>query len=497
MNPLRVFVYKDGLARFATEPYQVPSKRNLDQICMHLTNYAINKNSKDFIRDDEKGSKRTIQAVLDELESKNGIDKDTIWKKIQDVVVKTILIVQPALSRLVKPWFPTDQKSSFNHFGSQCFEILGFDILLDSKLKPWVLEVNHSPSFTCDALLDKEIKSGVIKDALNLLSLNSSSPKRYLRDQKAKSLNRLLKSQKGGSLKSKGTPTQDTISSKGALNDIGSSEITLNNSQTDLLSNEAEENATNCNSKTSEKRLELQKKSLERYYRKYNPAILKKFEEWENSRLGNYDRVFPPDDPSLLSKYTYLMEETSQFSTETNSTKIRKAFLETKIQEEISKSRRLTQWKAKQQQKTNHISAKVSTTQNKLANFQANLSMTHILTLKRADYAYQLHQDAGCISPTPTSLSAVGSAKKYKQTIDVKIQNLSDCFVKPSDRFHFLKPPVQSRSTGPKKVVNYADLLSMNPLIKAKQLELTMTKTEVHNRRRNHRQSLYQIPFSP
>jgi len=35
-----------------------PSNNNLDDICMHLTNYAVNKHSKDFIRDEETGSKR-------------------------------------------------------------------------------------------------------------------------------------------------------------------------------------------------------------------------------------------------------------------------------------------------------------------------------------------------------------------------------------------------------------------------------------------------------
>lgn len=49
IDPLRIFVFEDGLARFATEPYVPPRTENLDNKFMHLTNYAINKNSPNFI----------------------------------------------------------------------------------------------------------------------------------------------------------------------------------------------------------------------------------------------------------------------------------------------------------------------------------------------------------------------------------------------------------------------------------------------------------------
>jgi tubulin polyglutamylase TTLL6/13 len=45
VDPLKLFVYHQGLARFATEAYVAPNKDNIDDICMHLTNYAINKES--------------------------------------------------------------------------------------------------------------------------------------------------------------------------------------------------------------------------------------------------------------------------------------------------------------------------------------------------------------------------------------------------------------------------------------------------------------------
>jgi len=53
---------------------------------------------------------------------------------------------------------------------SSCFEILGFDVMIDHKLWPWLLEVNHSPSFNTDSDLDKDVKSTVIGDTIKLLN---------------------------------------------------------------------------------------------------------------------------------------------------------------------------------------------------------------------------------------------------------------------------------------------------------------------------------------
>jgi len=42
---------------------------------------------------------------------------------------------------------------------NNCFEILGFDIMIDSSYKPWLLEVNLCPSLATDSPLDLKVKS--------------------------------------------------------------------------------------------------------------------------------------------------------------------------------------------------------------------------------------------------------------------------------------------------------------------------------------------------
>lgn len=49
--------------------------------------------------------------------------------------------------------------------------MFGFDILIDDRLSPWLLEVNLSPSLSCDSPLDQKIKSNLVSDLLNLVGV--------------------------------------------------------------------------------------------------------------------------------------------------------------------------------------------------------------------------------------------------------------------------------------------------------------------------------------
>ena len=112
------------------------------------------------------GHKRGIEAVFKTLQEQ-GHDIDKLWKDIDDITIKTFCTVQPDLNHHYKSC------QSDNFANNMCFEVLGFDIFLDNKLKPYLLEVNHTPSFTTDTPLDCHIKKNLIKDTLRLMNVNT------------------------------------------------------------------------------------------------------------------------------------------------------------------------------------------------------------------------------------------------------------------------------------------------------------------------------------
>ena len=48
VDPLRIYLSREGLARLSTKIYEEVDDKNLDDMTMHLTNYSINKHSNKF-----------------------------------------------------------------------------------------------------------------------------------------------------------------------------------------------------------------------------------------------------------------------------------------------------------------------------------------------------------------------------------------------------------------------------------------------------------------
>jgi len=105
-----------------------------------------------------------------------------LWEKIKKIVVKTFCTAQFTLSQKYKRIFPR------NHNQNTCFQIFGFDIMIDENVKPWLLEVNSSPSLSSDTPLDRRIKEKVIGDAFKIVNITPNERINYKLKQKAEEL---------------------------------------------------------------------------------------------------------------------------------------------------------------------------------------------------------------------------------------------------------------------------------------------------------------------
>lgn len=141
----------------------------MEDVCMHLTNYAINKESDKFVFNQDAndmgiGHKRNLEAVW-KIMTDQGIDVEKLKSKIQDIIVKTLISGLSHLKFQYKSCQPENYRSDM------CFEILGFDVIINDELEPLILEINYTPSFSTDTPLDWNIKKSLIKDVLTIMEI--------------------------------------------------------------------------------------------------------------------------------------------------------------------------------------------------------------------------------------------------------------------------------------------------------------------------------------
>lgn len=96
--------------------------------------------------------------------NQNGYDVQTIWGRIEDLLIKSIISIENTVFNAMEMQVP---------YRTNCFEVLGFDVLLDENLRPWLLEINLSPSLNTDSSLDLKIKGSMIADLFTMIGIVS------------------------------------------------------------------------------------------------------------------------------------------------------------------------------------------------------------------------------------------------------------------------------------------------------------------------------------
>lgn len=93
-----------------------------------------------------------------------GIDHKKLWEKIHDLIIKSIVSVESYINAAARVFVP---------FRGNCYELYGFDILLDENLKPWLLEINLTPSLGCDAPIDHKVKCHMMAELFTMLGVRA------------------------------------------------------------------------------------------------------------------------------------------------------------------------------------------------------------------------------------------------------------------------------------------------------------------------------------
>mmetsp|Transcript_16308 Transcript_16308/g.35273 ORF Transcript_16308/g.35273 Transcript_16308/m.35273 type:complete len:440 (+) Transcript_16308:120-1439(+) len=150
-KPLQVYMSSLGFGRFCNAKYTA-EEGELDNEYVHLTNVAIQKHGEDY--NEKHGNKWTLDNIRLYLEATRGIEQtDELFREIEGVVIKSLRSCQNIMIN-----------------DRHCFELYGYDIIIDDTLKPWLIEVNASPSLTTTTQADRLLKFKVINDVLNLVT---------------------------------------------------------------------------------------------------------------------------------------------------------------------------------------------------------------------------------------------------------------------------------------------------------------------------------------
>jgi tubulin polyglutamylase TTLL5 len=165
---------------------------------------------------------------------------------------------------------------------SNCFELLGYDVLIDGDLKPWLMEINLSPSLATESPLDLKIKSQLFIDTMNLICLKRFDRRR---DNIAKMKNRFKNIMRAKSYQSRQNYPNSAAMIKNGNNAVDEKGRRINK-EDDFLNEHRKQAVIEKISQMNVKVREILRDTL-----------------MENSRKNNFIRLYPARSSEYFDQY--------------------------------------------------------------------------------------------------------------------------------------------------------------------------------------------------
>eukprot|EP01047_Picozoa_sp_COSAG01_P071932 COSAG01_NODE_11302_length_1963_cov_2.207618_1_plen_448_part_00 len=158
-QPLTCWLYREGFARFSSVRFSM-KKKDISSAFIHLTNVAVQKTADGYAEqangEDGDTSKMTLRQLKLQIAARHGMAAaHAAFDEIEMVMIRSLLAVQKIMIN-----------------DKHCFELYGYDVMLDDQLKAWLIEVNSSPSLSASSDSDYALKYALLEDTLRVVDLD-------------------------------------------------------------------------------------------------------------------------------------------------------------------------------------------------------------------------------------------------------------------------------------------------------------------------------------
>jgi tubulin polyglutamylase TTLL9 len=148
-QPLIVYVYRGGFCRFSSQPFSM----NFASRETHLTNIAVQTHSTAY--NPRHGCKWDTYSLRAYIANRYGMaESNRVFTAVQGIILQSLLSVAPNVI-------------SDKH----CYELYGYDVLIADDLRPWLIEINASPSLDANTEDDYDLKFSFLNEMLDLVQL--------------------------------------------------------------------------------------------------------------------------------------------------------------------------------------------------------------------------------------------------------------------------------------------------------------------------------------